>query len=127
MALILDSGGVSRLSERSRTAAALIAALQAEELWPPIVPTPVVIESLQGDAAKDASANRLLKACDVVEDIPSALARRAASLRTRAGAGSAVDALVVAMAEPGGSVLTSDPDDLVSLASHARDVIVARV
>ncbi len=127
MALILDSGGVSRLSERSRTAAALIAALQAEELWPPIVPTPVLIESLQGDAAKDASANRLLKACDVVEDIPSALARRAASLRTRAGAGSAVDALVVAMAEPGGSVLTSDPDDLVSLASHARDVIVARV
>jgi len=127
MALILDSGGVSSLSERSRTAAALIAALQAEELWPPIVPTPVVIESLQGDAAKDASANRLLKACDVVEDIPSALARRAASLRTRAGAGSAVDALVVAMAEPGGSVLTSDPDDLVSLASHARDVIVARV
>jgi len=127
MALILDSGGVSRLSERSRTAAALIAALQAEELWPPIVPTPVLIESLQGDAAKDASANRLLKACDVVEDIPSALARRAASLRTRAGAGSGVDALVVAMAEPGGSVLTSDPDDLVSLASHARDVIVARV
>jgi predicted nucleic acid-binding protein len=32
---------------------------------------------------------------------------------------SAVDALVAAFAEPGGTVLTSDPDDLEALAAHA--------
>lgn len=125
--LVLDSGGVSRLSDRSSAAAALIAALRVEALWPPVVPTPVLIEALQGDPGKDAPTNRLLKTCDVVEDIPEPLARRAALLRTRAGQGSAIDALVVAFAEPGGSVLTSDLDDLAALAVHARDVIIERV
>ena len=125
--LVLDSGGVSRLSERSRTAAALIVALRAEGLWPPVVPTPVLVEALQGDAGRDASANRLLKTCDVLEDIPERLARRAAYLRTQARRGSAVDSLVVAIAEPGGAVLTSDVGDLRALAGHARDVRVERV
>jgi len=124
--LILDSGGVSRLAERTTAAAALFAALRDEGLWPPIVPTPVLIEALHGNAARDALANRLLKACDVIEDVPAALARRAASLRTRARRGSAVDALVVAFAEPGGSILTSDPDDLGALAAHAHDVHIER-
>lgn len=125
--LILDSGGVTRLSERSREAAALIGALKAEGLWPPLVPTPVLVESLQGNPGKDALPNRLLKTCDVVEEITEPLARRAAQLRSRARAGSAVDALVVALAEPGGSILTSDPDDLSALAGNARDVVVERL
>lgn len=124
--LILDSGGVSRLAERSTAAAALLAALRSEGLWPPIVPTPVLIEALRGDPARDATANRLLKTCDVGEDIPERLARRAAYLRTLARRGSAIDALVVACAEPGGSVLTSDPDDLSALATHAHDVHIER-
>ena len=124
--LILDSGGVSRLAERSTAAAALLDALRTEGLWPPVVPTPVLIEALHGDAARDAAANRLLKTCDVIEDIPERLARRAASLRTLARRGSAIDALVVACAEPGGSVLTSDLDDLSALATHAHDVHVER-
>ncbi len=102
----------------------MIAALKAEGLWPPSVPTPVLVESLHGDAARDARTNRLLKGCDVVEDIPERLARRAAQLRTNAGAGSAVDALVVALAEPGGAVLTSDAGDIARLAEHAHDVLV---
>jgi hypothetical protein len=125
--LILDAGGVSRLAERSTAAAALLAALRDEGLWPPVVPTPALIEALHGDAARDASANRLLKTCDVVEDIPIRLARRAALLRTRARRGSAIDALVVACAEPGGSVLTSDPDDLAALVTHAHDVHIETV
>jgi len=124
--LVLDSGGVSRLAERTTAAAALLVALRDEGLWPPLVPTPVLIEALRGDARRDALANRLLKTCDVIEDIPERLARRSASLRARAHRGSAVDALVVALAEPGGSVLTSDPDDLAALASHAHDVQIER-
>jgi hypothetical protein len=40
---------------------------------------------------------------------------------------SAVDALVVAHAEPAGTVLTSDPRDLDALAAHAESVDVIRV
>lgn len=125
--LVLDSGAVSRLAERSRRAAALILALRAEGLWPPLVPSVVLVECLQGQAGRDASANRFLKTCDVVEEIPEPLARRAALLRRRAGRGSAVDALVVAFAEPDGTAVTSDVDDLEALATHANRVRVGNV
>ena len=122
MALVLDSGGVSFLAGRTLRAAALIEALQQEGLWPPVVPSPVLIECLQGDSGRDAKTNRLLKSCDVHEDIGEHLVRRAAQLRSTTRRGSAIDALVVAAAEPGGSVLTSDFDDLSALAEHARNV-----
>jgi hypothetical protein len=124
--LVLDSGGVSRLAERSRQAAAMILALREEGLWPPVVPSVVLVECLQGHAGRDATANRFLKTCDVVEAVAERLARRAAFLRRRARRGSASDALVVAYAEPGGTALTSDPGDLATLASHADRVRVER-
>jgi hypothetical protein len=122
--LVLDSGGVDRLAERSTAAAALIIELRRRGLWPPLVPSPVLIECLTGQGSRDARANRLLKTCDVIEQVPIAQARRAAELRTRAHRGSAIDALVVAVAEPGGAVLTGDPGDLRALAAHARAVTV---
>jgi predicted nucleic acid-binding protein len=125
--LVLDSGAVTRLAERSQAAAALIVALREEGLWPPVVPSVVLVECLQGHAGRDAAENRLLKTCDVVEHLPEATARRAAFLRRRAGRGSAVDALVVAFAEPGGTVLTTDPGDIEALAANAQRVRVERV
>ncbi len=122
--LILDSGGLSRLSQRTRRAAALIAALRDESLWPPVVPTVVIAESTSGAARTDTNVNRFLKSCDVETIVPETTARRAGYLRARAGAGSAVDALLVAMAEPGGTVLTGDRADLEALAGHAQDVVV---
>lgn len=124
---MLDSGAVSRLAERSQSAAALILALRAEGLWPPLVPSVVLVECLQGHAGRDAAENRFLKTCDLVENIGEILARRAAFLRRRAHRGSAVDALVVAAAEPGGTVLTTDRDDIEALASHAHRVSVERI
>jgi hypothetical protein len=41
--------------------------------------------------------------------------------------GSAVDAIVVASAEPGGSVLSGDISDLRAIAAHADDVLVIRI
>ena len=125
--LVLDSGGVSRLAERTTAAAALVVSLRQAGLWPPLVPTPVLIGALRGDPAKYASANRLIKTCDVLEDIPETVARRAAGLRTRARRGSAVDALVVALAEPGGWVLTSDIGDLAALTTNANDVHIEQI
>jgi hypothetical protein len=125
--LVLDSGGVSRLSERSRQAAALIQAFREEDLWPPRVPSLVLVECLQGQPGRDALPNSFLKTCDIVEEIGETLARRAAQLRRLARRGSAVDALVVAFAEPGGTVLTSDAGDLGALAQYAHDVMVEKV
>lgn len=87
----------------------------------------VLVECLEGHAGRDANENRLLKTCDVLETVPEGLARRAAVLRRRARRGSAVDALVVATAEPGGTVLTTDPSDLEALASYAHKVLIERV
>lgn len=125
--LVLDSGGLSRLSQRNRRAAALIEALQAENLWPPVVPTIVLAESTTGAARTDANINRLLKSCDVEPVVAEATARRAGHLRARARRGSAVDALLVAVAEPDGTVLTGDAEDLEALAAHADGVVVERV
>jgi hypothetical protein len=122
--LVLDSGGITRLSSRTKSALALIRSLVDEGLWPPVVPTMVLVESLQGDAARDAKANRFLKTCIVQTEVTPAIARRAAELRRRARAGSAVDAVVVALAEPGGTVLTGDAADIEALAAHARGVSV---
>ncbi|MHB1894010.1 MAG: hypothetical protein ACYCTZ_11025 [Candidatus Dormibacteria bacterium] len=118
---------MSRLAERSRSAAALLITLRGAGLWPPVVPSAVLVESLTGHVGRDVSPNRLLKGCDVVTELPEPLARRAAALRCHARRGSAVDAIVVATAEPGGTVLTGDVKDLQALADHARDVVIARV
>ena len=122
--LVVDSGGVSRLAARTKTAAALIAALVDQQLWPPVVPTMVLVESLHGDAGRDANTNRFLKTCIIEVAVSEATARRAAQLRRLARTGSAVDALVVALAEPGGTVLTGDQADLEALATHAEGVAI---
>lgn len=124
--LVLDAGGVSRLAERSPRALALITAFRKQGLWPPVVPSVVLVECLRGRGGRDATTNRLIKTCEVAESLPQPLARRAAELRHRARQGSAVDAVTVATAEPGGTVLTSDPQDLEALAGHATAVTIER-
>lgn len=122
--LVLDSGGVSRLSLSSQNATSAVSLLKREGIWPPVVPSIVLVESLSGRQRTDANVNRFLKTCIVIETLPERLARRAGTLRAQAGRGSAVDAAVVALAEPGGTVLTSDLRDMQALAAHALEVQV---
>lgn len=122
--LVLDSGGFSRLSSRTKPTLALIRSLARDGLWPPVVPTMVLVESLHGNSARDANAHRFLKTCIIEPEVSPAVAQRAAELRRIARTGSAVDALVVALAEPGGTVLTGDKADIEALAAHARGVSV---
>jgi hypothetical protein len=124
--LVLDSGGVSRLARRSQDAAALITVFVRQGIWPPVVPTVVLVECLSGRPQHDAVTNRFLKTCDLVDEVPEHLARRAGMLRAAARRGSAIDALVVAIAEPSGSVLTGDIVALRALVAHAEDVAVIR-
>jgi hypothetical protein len=124
--LVLDSGGVSRLAERTTAAAALIIAFQREGLWPPLVPSIVLVECLRGRPGQDAGTNRFLETCHLETSLPEPLARRAAHQRRLARRGSAVDAVVVASAEPAGTVYGGDVDDLRALAAHAERVTVER-
>lgn len=124
--LIVDASGLRRLADRSTRALALQRALVARELWPPVVPAVVLADCLSGDAERDAPTDRFLHCCHVVEDVPVTVARRAAWLRTAAGRGSAADALLVALAEPGGAVLTGGRRDIEALALFAEGVMVER-
>lgn len=122
MSLVLDSGAITALGRRDRQTAARIAALHRRGLWPPIVPTAVLVESLTGNGVRDALANRMV-GLSSVHPLDEPLARRAAQLRSKARAGSAVDAVVVATAELlEALVITGDLDDLGRLAEHARGV-----
>ena len=122
--LVLDSGGLSRLASRTRRSAALIEAFRHHGLWPPVVPTVVIAESTSGKPRTDTNVNRLLKACDIEPVVAERTARRAGELRATARRGSAVDAIIVALAEPGSTVVTTDPHDLEALAEHADHVTV---
>lgn len=127
MGWVLDSGAITALAKRPQRLAAFIRALRATGDWPPVVPPAVLAECVTGHAGRDAMVNRLLKTCSIPELFPEALGRRAGALRAAARRGSAVDAIVVAYAEPGGVVLTSDPDDLGALAAHAANVEVRSI
>lgn len=124
--LVLDSGGLSRLAQRNTRSVAILSALREAGLWPPLVLTIVMAESLSGNPGRDARVNQFLKTCDIADRLPPNTARRAAQLRRLARYGSVVDAVVVAMAEPGGTVLTQDLTDLSALASRAEEVAVER-
>ena len=55
--LILASGGFSRSSSRTKQALAIIRSLTNEGLWPPIVPTVVLVESFHGTVLTDDKAD----------------------------------------------------------------------
>lgn len=125
--LILDSGGLTGLARQQHEITSRIFFFKAKDLWPPVVPTVVMAESLSGRPHTDAHVSQLLKLCEIDEQVPKLLARRAGELRALAKQGSAVDAIVVALAEPGGAVLTSDLADMRALASYADNVHVYRI
>ncbi|GAA1595847.1 hypothetical protein GCM10009804_60550 [Kribbella hippodromi] len=124
---VLDSGAVSFFVQSSSRARALAAVLTMEDLWPPVVPSAVLVECLTGHPEKDMKTNRFLKTCDIRTDLSELAARRAAKLRTAAGQGSAVDAIVIAVAEPHGLVLTGDTADLSALAANAVGVRIKTI
>ena len=125
MTYVLDSGGVSRLAGDR----AVLAVLRDRGPLPPEVPVVVLVESLTGDHRRDHAVNRLLSMC-VVRPVDEARARRAATLRGRSGRAdeiSAVDAVVVALAERVDSavVVTSDPRDITDLVNESGRQIQA--
>src|SRR2546422_11050676 len=112
------------LAERSARAAALITVLKREGLWPPVVPSIVLVECLSGRPDRDARTNRFLKTCDIQTEVGETLAWRAAHLRGLGREGSAGDAVVVAAAQPGGTVCGGDGRGLRGLCPAAADLLI---
>jgi hypothetical protein len=122
MSLVLDSMAVTALGRRDRQTAARLAALRLRGLWPPLVPTAVLVDSLTGNRVRDALAHRTV-GLSLVHPLDEPMARRAAQLRRRARAGSAVDAIVVATAELFEAlVITGNLDDLARLSQPANGI-----
>ena len=119
MTVVLDSHGLTVLAgDRAR-----LEELRRRGEWPAIVPSVVLAEALTGDHRRDFRENRLLRTCDI-RPVDELLARAGAHLRAQLvsrRAPSAVDAIVVAVADEAGgaTVLTSDANDLRALARHA--------
>lgn len=112
--LILDSGAVINWSQGdARTRAVLREALARHvELRVPVV---VLAETLRG-GARDAPVNRVLKAVGTAATVPDT-GRDAGRLLGRTDGTNTADALVAAeaLAIPGSTILTSDPDGLQAL------------
>ena len=93
--------------------------------WPALVPAVVLTKALTGDHRRDFHEDRVLRTCDI-RATDEGLARKAAALRTAAGrtrSPSAVDAIVVALADDvgGATVITGDIRDLRALARYAAN------
>jgi predicted nucleic acid-binding protein len=126
--VVLDSHGLTSLAHNR----ARLEELRRRGEWPAIAPSVILAEALTGDHRRDYLENRLLRACEV-KPVDELLARSAARLRAAARTRrtpSAVDAIVVAVADEAGGavVLSSDPADLRALAQHTiNPVTIARV
>lgn len=121
MTLVLDAGALTMLG-RNR---ARLEELRRRGEWPALVPAVVLTEALTGDHRRDFHENRILRTCDI-RPVDETLARRAAALRAAAGPSpSAVDAVVVALADEvgGATVLTGDVLDIRALAPHAGNKV----
>lgn len=125
--VVLDPGGLRRLADRSPRSLAVLRTLRERDLWPAVVPSAAVVEALTGDADADRQLDAFLACCDVIEHLDTATARRAVWLRTAANRGTVVDAIVVALAEPGGSVLVAHRPTVEAMALFADGVFVERL
>ncbi len=118
MSEILDAGALIALEKNDRRMwRHLNDALQTET--PPKTHGGVIAQVWRGGAGLQA---RLAAGLQAVEIIPldARLGRRAGVLLARCGLSDAIDAALVAMAEPGDRILTSDPNDLAVLAAAAE-------
>lgn len=118
---VLDSGGLSGLVGHSQLARAWLRWI-VEHDGTVVVPTPILAETVTGDARRDAELNRVVhvlsRSSAVLRAPDESTARRAGRLRFRAHTDDGIDALVASEAAGDGSpcvVLTSDPDDLSRL------------
>jgi hypothetical protein len=124
-ALVLDAGALVATDRGDRSMIARLAVAQRHDIE--LRSNAMVVAQVWRDRqGRQASLARLLRAVDI-RAISHEDGRQAGVLLGLTGTTDPVDATVVLLARPGDRILTSDPDDLVRLASAAGNsaVIVA--
>jgi hypothetical protein len=124
--LILDSGAVIALVRGDRTVRAILLAAQ-DDGSEVIVPPAVLTQTVRGGPG-DARINQLLETV-WVPFVGKRLAMAAGRLLHAAGITDAADAQIMAEAIRSGPsvLLTSDPDDMIQLATGRSDVHIVRI
>lgn len=128
--VVLDSEGLWAVARNDSDDARAVLAASSQAGVPVLVPAVVLAETLFGDA-RDARANQVLKKLQVVP-ITDRIARSAAELKRLAGmtgVTATIDAIVVATsaAADGGVIVTSDIEDIRSLARCAAGIQIRPV
>jgi hypothetical protein len=115
--LVLDAGAFVAVERGDREVVALV---KRERLAgrSPITSGGVVAQVWRGGHGRQAPVARLLAGVEVAP-IDDSLGRRAGILLARADRSDAIDATVICLAADGDDILTSDPDDLRTLAEVA--------
>ncbi|MGF1664375.1 MAG: hypothetical protein ACFCVG_18250 [Kineosporiaceae bacterium] len=115
--LVLDAGALVAYERRDRTVAARLEVARRHGLR--LRTTAVVLAQVWRDDPRQALLAQLLKAVEVVA-VDEELGRRTGGLLARSGTADPVAATVVLVAEPGDSILTSDPRDIRHLVDTTR-------
>jgi len=119
--VVLDAGAIIQLQRGDGDARALLE-WATRRLYPIVIPTPVIAQVHRG-GRDHARIDRAIKMADRVMPTSEEVARCAGELLGRTGLSDAVDAIVAAEAlrSAPSVILTSDPDDLVTLIGEDPD------
>jgi len=121
VSLILDSGALIAYERGSRVVRAMLGHASARK--DAIRVSTAVVAQVWREGRRQAGLVRLLRG---VEEVPlsPARARGIGELLRHARAHDVVDAAVIELANSGDEILTSDPDDLLSLAEHSEKTLI---
>lgn len=114
MTLVLDAGAFIAAERADRRVMALLAREHRAGCLP-VTHGGVVAQVWRG-GARQARVARLISG-SAVASLDEALGRTAGALLARSGGSDVVDAAIVALADDGDEILTSDADDLTALAA----------
>jgi hypothetical protein len=117
MTLVLDAGALLAL-EKNDKAIWLRFKLAQLAGAPPVTHGGIVGQVWRAGGPRQARLAVALSAIDV-RSLDAGLGRGAGALLAKAGTSDVIDAALVLLAEDGDEIITSDPDDLALLASHA--------
>lgn len=121
MTLVLDAGALLAYERGDRTVRAFL--VRAHTVGRDVRTTAGVVAQVWRDGARQVPLVRLLKGVDEVA-LDQAAARRIGRLLAATGVADVIDGSVIDAAVEGDEILTSDPDDLVRLASSVDKTLI---
>jgi len=119
--LVLDAGALLALERGDRAAWTEVKAWHEEGLVP-VTNATILGQAWRGGGPRQARLARALPGIDV-QPVDEPLGRAAGELLARSGTRDIADATLVALTRKGDRVLTSDPDDIATLARHSGHAI----